>query len=200
MNKEKLEKLKEDDVMQVRAVNVKELIDSIQGEHFSRPGLEETPWRVAKMYNELFWGYQVDAVDVLREAVFEDIPTDDIVLVSNIPVYSMCEHHVMPFFGKAHVAYIPNKKVVGLSKIARVVEIYSRRLQVQERLGRDILFAMELALDPTACAVIIEAEHTCMTMRGVQAPGTLTKTSALSGAFKNSAAAREELFQLLGHK
>lgn len=200
MNKEKLNKLMSQEVMQTRASAVDSLLRSIPGEEVTRDGLIETPWRVAKMYDELFWGYGVDPIALLEEAVFEDIPKDDIVLVSNIPVYSMCEHHMMPFFGKAHVAYIPNKKVVGLSKIARVVEVYARRLQVQERLGKQVLNALNAVLDPIACAVIIEAEHTCMTMRGVQAPGTLTKTSTLSGAFKNSSEARGELFNLLNHR
>lgn len=197
MNKEKLAKLQANPIMRGRVEDVIGLLNSIPGENVSRPGLKETPWRVAKMYDELFWGYEVDGDTVLGEAVFEDIPTDDIVIVQDINVQSMCEHHMMPFFGKCHIAYIPSKKVVGLSKLARIVDVYARRLQVQERLGRDILDCINRVMEPTACAVIIEAEHTCMTMRGIQKPGTITKTSTLSGAFKNSSEARFELLQLL---
>lgn len=197
MKAETKKALQENPITAVRADHVRALLQGISGEDAARPGLLDTPYRVSKMYDELFWGYSVDAKKILKEALFEDIPTGDIVLVKDITVQSMCEHHMMPFFGKCHIAYIPNKKVVGLSKLARIVDVYARRLQVQERLGKQIRECIESVMDPVACAVIIEAEHTCMTMRGVQKPGTLTKTATLGGAFKNSLEARNELYQLL---
>lgn len=204
MNKDKLESLQQDKVMQTRATAVTELLKTTAEKPVwgdtdleFRDGLKETPWRVAKLYEELYWGYNVDAVGVLNDAIFTDIPSDDIVLVSNIPLQSMCAHHMMPFFGKAHVAYIPQEKVVGISKIARVVEIYMRRLQSQENIGQEVAAAMIEALNPLGVAVIIEAEHTCMTFRGVQAPGTITKTAHLKGAFRDNPQLRQELYDLL---
>lgn len=198
MNKNLLRELSEQPEMQKRASLVSLLLESIN-EDLEREGLIETPWRVAKMYDEIFWGYNVDAVEVLKEAIFYDENVTDLVLVKDIPVHSMCEHHIMPFFGKAHVAYIPQDgRVVGISKIARIVEIFSRRLQIQERLGKQIADTIEKVLNPRGIAVIISAEHTCMTMRGIQKPGTQTVTSCLRGSFFMDEKARNELFKLIG--
>lgn len=211
MNKEKLERLQKDEKMVKRAVNVAQLLDTIKAEgrefdgelvtkHF-RDDLIETPWRVAKMYDELFYGYDMDGVSILKEAMFKDIPSDDIVLVKDIPLQSMCAHHMMPFFGVAHVAYIPSKgKVVGLSKIARVVDVYMRRLQSQENIGQQVADAIVEALEPLGVAVIISAEHTCMAFRGIQAIGTKTNTACLRGAFKENHKVREELYALINVK
>ena len=198
MNKEKLAKLQEDEKMVGRSHAVHNLIASIPGENSYRAGLVQTPWRVAKMYDEIFWGYEADAKAVLEDAMFDDIPSDDLVLVKDIQFYSMCEHHMMPFFGKVHIAYIPKEgKVVGISKLARVVEIFARRLQVQERLGHQIAETIQEVMDPLGVAVIISGEHTCMTMRGIQKPGTQTVTSCLKGVFKLDGKAREELYSAL---
>src|SRR5690606_18535725 len=197
MNKNLLRELSEQPEVQKRASLVSLLLESIN-EDLEREGLIETPWRVAKMYNELFWGYNVDAVEVLKEAIFYDENVTDLILVKDIPVHSMCEHHIMPFFGKAHVAYVPQDgRVVGISKIARIVEIFSRRLQIQERLGKQIADTLEKVLNPRGIAVIISAEHTCMTMRGIQKPGTQTVTSCLRGSFFMDEKARNELFKLI---
>lgn len=198
MNKDKLIMLQSDDTMVARAEAVDTLIRTIPGESADRPGLVQTPWRVAKMYDEIFWGYKADAEEVLRDAMFDDIPSDDLVLVKDIQFYSMCEHHMMPFFGKVHIAYIPKEgNVVGISKLARIVEIYARRLQVQERLGHQIADVIQKVMDPLGVAVIISGEHTCMTMRGIQKPGTQTVTSCLKGVFKLDGKAREELYNAL---
>lgn len=209
MNKDKLKKLQENEIMCRRADSVADLLDSIEAESRLnwagqerggefRDDLKETPWRVAKMYDELFYGYNLNAVEILKEAMFEDIPADDIVIVKDIPLQSMCAHHMMPFFGVAHVAYIPKEgRVVGLSKIARVVDVYMRRLQSQENIGSQVAQAITEALDPLGVAVIISAEHTCMTFRGIQAIGTKTNTACLRGVFKMDGKAREELYDLL---
>ena len=198
MNKEKLAKLKEDTTMCSRAKSVESLIGTISGENPERAGIAQTPWRVAKMYDEIFWGYNADAKEVLEDAMFDDIPSDDLVIVKDIQFYSMCEHHMMPFFGKVHIAFIPKAgKVVGISKLARIVDIFARRLQVQERLGHQIAEVIEEVMDPLGVAVIISGEHTCMTMRGIQKPGTQTVTSCLKGVFKLDGKAREDLYDAL---
>lgn len=176
---------------------VVELLSSI-GEDPSREGLKETPNRVARMYGELFNGYDEDPKKHL-DKVFEE-GGDEIVIVRNIKFFSHCEHHMVPFFGEAHVAYIPNKKskkVVGLSKIVRVVEGYAHRLQIQERLTREIAEAIQEKLDPQAVAVIISAKHMCMEMRGVKNPCADTVTSFMGGAFRENNIAREELLSLI---
>lgn len=198
MNKDKLAKLQKDEVIVGRADAVHDLISSIPGEDPSRSGLVQTPWRVAKMYDEIFWGYKVDAGAILEDAMFDDIPSDDLVIVKDIQFYSMCEHHMMPFFGKVHIAYIPKAgKVVGISKLARIVDVFASRLQVQERLGHQIADVIQEVMDPLGIAVIISGEHTCMTMRGIQKPGTQTITSCLKGVFKLDGKAREELYNAL---
>jgi GTP cyclohydrolase I len=170
---------------------VRLLLDGI-GEDPERPGLRETPSRVARMYEEIFAGIDVDAANVVT--VVEGADFDEMIMVRDIPLYSVCEHHLLPFVGKAHVAYIPNKsqQITGLSKVARVVDILAKKAQVQERLTTEIAEAIERALSPRGVFVVIEAEHLCMTMRGVKKPGSLTVTSAVRGLFRTDARTRQE--------
>lgn len=155
------------------------------GDDPAREGLTDTPERVVKAYEEFYAGYGQKPADAL-ERTFEDVGTyDDIVLVRNIPFYSHCEHHMVPFVGRAHVAYFPTERVVGLSKLARVVDVFSRRLQTQERLTADIVGAVDDALKPRGVAVMIEAEHQCMTLRGVQKHGASTVTTQFTGVFRD---------------
>jgi GTP cyclohydrolase I len=162
---------------------------------------EETPKRVAKMWDELLSGYDKDPEEILSKQFDVDAGGDvngnGIVIVKDIPLFSQCEHHLVPFYGKVHIAYIPRNKVVGLSKFARLVECFGRRLQVQERLTKQIMDAIVEHLDPIGVMVIIEAEHMCMTMRGIQKPGTKTVTSRVSGVFFNDATARAEAMSLI---
>jgi GTP cyclohydrolase I len=155
---------------------------ALLGEDPEREGLAKTPERMAKSMQFLTQGYQHDAESILRSARFHE-ETSEMVLVKDIELYSLCEHHLVPFFGKAHVAYIPNGWITGLSKLARVVDVYARQLQVQERLTQEILHAILRALDPIGAAVVIEAQHLCMMMRGVQKQNSITTTSAFVGAF-----------------
>jgi GTP cyclohydrolase I len=152
------------------------------GEDISREGLEKTPERVAKAMQYLTQGYQMDAAEILNSAKFKEAYSE-MVIVKDIELYSLCEHHMLPFIGKAHIAYIPNGYVTGLSKLARVVDCFSRRLQVQERLTDQILNAIQDALEPQGVAVVIEAKHMCMMMRGVSKQNSVTTTSAFSGQF-----------------
>lgn len=196
MNEGKKARLLKDDKIVKRAAAVETLL-SLSGDAL-REGLEDTPLRVAAMHTELFAGYDVDALQLLRDAMFTDVKSEDVVIVRDISFYSTCEHHMMPFFGTVSIAYIPQDGViVGLSKLARVVEAYARRLQVQERLGQQILGAVKEVMNPFGVAVIIKAEHTCMTARGVQKPGTQTVTSTMDGLFKLDDKARMELLHLL---
>jgi len=168
------------------------------GEDVEREGLQETPARVLAAMHEHFAGYKEDPREHL-EKTFEEVEGyDEVVLVSDIAVHSHCEHHMVPFVGKAHVAYIPRGRVVGLSKLARVVEGYSKRLQVQEKLTMQIANAIEEVLDPKGVAVIIQCQHFCMCHRGVHKPNSWTTTSKLTGAFMNNPSSRLELFQLIG--
>jgi GTP cyclohydrolase I len=170
---------------------VRLLLDGM-GEDPERPGLRETPSRVARMYQEIFAGIDVDAAQVVT--VVEGADFDEMIMVRDIPLYSICEHHLLPFVGKAHVAYIPNKsqQITGLSKVARVVDVLAKKPQVQERLTTEIAEAIERALSPRGVFVVIEAEHLCMTMRGVKKPGSLTVTSAVRGLFRTDARTRQE--------
>ncbi len=177
------------------AAHVKEVL-RLLGEDPQREGLVKTPERVAKSLQFLTQGYAQDGAQMIKQAVFDE-KYSQMVLVRDINVYSMCEHHMLPFIGKAHVAYIPNGKITGLSKIARVVEAYARRLQVQERLTEQIRDCIQEALHPLGVAVVIEAEHTCMSVRGVQKLNAITTTSAFSGAFLNSARTRNEFLNLI---
>ncbi len=169
---------------------------SLLGEDPEREGLVKTPERVAKAMQYLTQGYQLCAKEVLNGAKFTEAYSE-MVIVKDIELYSMCEHHMLPFFGKAHVAYIPNGYITGLSKIARVVDIFSRRLQVQERLTHQILDAIQETLQPQGVAVVIEAQHLCMMMRGVQKQNSVTTTSAFSGQFEDGTT-RAEFMKLIG--
>ena len=174
---------------------VREILLAI-GEDPEREGLLETPRRVALMYEELFAGLHLDVRTVLK--VFQEKDHDEMVLVGDIPFYSMCEHHLLPFIGQAHVAYIPNSgRVLGLSKIARIVDLMSRKPQLQERLTSQIADTIVEAVDPHGVAVLVEAEHLCITMRGIRKPGSLTITSALRGLCKSDARSRAEAMALL---
>lgn len=171
------------------------LLDGI-GEAPEREGLVKTPERVAKSLRFLTSGYRKDPEQLLMKAVFTE-SYDEMVLVKDIDLYSMCEHHMLPFFGKAHVAYIPDGKIVGLSKIPRVVEVFARRLQVQERLTMQIRDAIQNVLNPRGVGVVIEATHMCMVMRGVQKQNSVTTTSAMSGEFLNNQSTRSEFLRLI---
>ena len=177
------------------AVHVKEILRLI-GEDPGREGLLKTPERVAKSLQFLTKGYSQDGEAIIRSAIFDE-EYQQMVLIKDIELYSTCEHHMLPFIGKAHVAYIPNGKITGLSKIARVVETYARRLQVQERLTVEIRDCIQNALHPLGVAVVIEAMHTCMQVRGVQKSNAITTTSAFSGAFLSSARTRNEFLNLI---
>ncbi len=166
------------------------------GEDPGREGLLKTPERVARSLRFLTRGYREDPEELLKKAVFTEA-YDEMVLVRDIDLFSMCEHHMLPFFGKAHVAYIPDGKIVGLSKLARVVEVFARRLQVQERLTQQIRDAIQSVLNPKGVAVVIEARHLCMVMRGVQKLNSVTTTSAMSGQFITSQSTRSEFLRLI---
>lgn len=167
------------------------------GEDPSREGLLKTPERVAKAMQFLTQGYFQDGETIVKSALFQE-PYNHMVIVKDIELFSLCEHHMLPFIGKAHVAYIPNGKITGLSKIARVVETYARRLQVQERLTEQIRDCIQDSLHPWGVAVVIEAMHTCMSMRGVQKSNAVTVTSAFSGAFLKDERTRNEFMHLIG--
>lgn len=173
-----------------------EAILALLGEDPQREGLVKTPERVAKALQFITKGYQEDGVEIIRGAIFDE-EYQQMVLVKDIDLYSTCEHHMMPFIGKCHTAYIPNGKITGLSKIARVVETFARRLQVQERLTVQIRDCIEEALHPLGVAVVIEASHTCMQIRGVEKANSITTTSAFSGAFLNSDKTRNEFLNLI---
>lgn len=177
------------------AVHVKEIL-RLLGEDTEREGLLKTPERVAKSLQFLTKGYSQNGEEIVRSAIFDE-EYQQMVLVKDIELYSMCEHHMLPFIGKAHIAYIPNGKITGLSKIARVVETFARRLQVQERLTVEIRDCIQNALQPLGVAVVIEAAHTCMQIRGVQKSNAITTTSAFSGAFLTSARTRNEFLNLI---
>ncbi len=170
----------------------------IIGEDPGREGLNKTPERVAKAMQFLLQGYQMDPVEILKSAMFKE-DYRQMVIVKDIEIYSMCEHHLLPFFGKAHVAYIPNGTITGLSKIARVVDVFARRLQVQERLTLQIKECIQETLQPLGVAVVIEAQHLCMQMRGIQKQHSITTTSDFTGAFQK-VATREEFIKLISSK
>ncbi len=179
------------------AAHTRDLL-SLVGEDPEREGLLKTPERVAKAYQFLTHGYGLDPDVVLRSAIFEE-DYSQMILVKDIEVYSLCEHHMLPFFGKAHVAYIPDGRIVGLSKIPRVVDVFARRLQVQERLTIQIRDAIERTLEPQGVAVVIEAQHLCMMMRGAEKQNSWTTTSAVSGEFLDNPLTRAEFMRLTQH-
>jgi GTP cyclohydrolase I len=180
------------------AENVYSILEQI-GEDPLRQGLLKTPERAAKAYSFITQGYEQDARKILRSAMFDE-DYSEMVLVKDIELYSLCEHHMLPFFGKAHIAYIPNGKIVGLSKIPRIVDVFARRLQVQERLTIEIRDAIQETLDPAGVAVVIEAQHLCMQMRGVSKQNSATTTSAFSGSFLEDNKTRKEFISLIGSK
>ncbi len=172
---------------------------SILGEDVTREGLLKTPVRIGNAMQFLTHGYSLNPTEILNSAKFRE-DYKQMVLVKDIELYSMCEHHMIPFYGKAHVGYIPNRHITGLSKIARVVDAFSRRLQVQERLTTQIRDCIQEALDPLGVAVVIEAHHMCMQMRGIQKQNSVTTTSAFTGAFLNQSQTREEFIHLISAK
>jgi GTP cyclohydrolase I len=169
------------------------------GEDPAREGLLKTPDRVAKAMDFLTSGYRVDLEELINGALFEE-ETQEMILVRNIELYSMCEHHMLPFIGKAHVAYIPDGKIIGLSKVARIVDAYARRLQVQERLTEQIAGALECGLQPKGVGVVIEARHFCMMMRGVEKQNSSATTSAMLGLFRSDSKTRSEFLSLIRHE
>ncbi|HUT17545.1 MAG TPA: GTP cyclohydrolase I FolE [Anaerolineae bacterium] len=176
--------------------SVQVILEAI-GEDPNREGLLRTPARVARMYEELTAGYHVDPDQLINDAIF-DVQYDQMVVVKDIDYYSLCEHHMLPFLGRAHVAYIPNGRVIGLSKIPRIVEMFARRLQVQERMTQQIAQFLMDTLDPLGVAVVAEGLHMCAAMRGVKKANARMTTSAMLGTFKDNRATREELFQHIG--
>jgi len=174
---------------------VRDMLELV-GEDPARDGLLKTPERVERAMRWLTRGYDLDAADVIGDALFQE-SHQNMVVVRDIEFYSMCEHHMLPFFGKAHVAYIPDGRIVGLSKVARVVDVFARRLQVQERLTDQIAEALEDALAPRGVGVVLEASHFCMMMRGVEKQNSRTLTSALRGAFREDASTRDEFLRLV---
>lgn len=187
----------DDDVTSSLMKNYKDSI-RLLGEDTEREGLQKTPERIAKAMQYLTQGYTLDAKAILDSAKFHE-NVSEMVIVKDIELYSMCEHHMLPFYGKAHIAYIPNGYITGLSKIARVVDVYSRRLQVQERLTHQILTAIKESLNPHGVAVVIEASHLCMMMRGVQKQNSVTTTSAFFGQFEKNET-RSEFLKLISAK
>ena len=180
------------------AKNYQKIIDLI-GEDTNREGLQKTPSRCAKSIQFLTQGYHINPDEILKGALFHE-EYQQMVLIKDIELYSLCEHHLVPFFGKAHIAYIPNKHIVGLSKIPRVVDVFARRLQVQERLTQDISDCLEKNLKPTGVAVVIEASHLCMQMRGVEKQNSVTTTSSFTGAFLDEEKTRLEFMNLIQSK
>jgi GTP cyclohydrolase I len=177
--------------------NYKTIIENL-GEDVNREGLQKTPERVAKAMQFLTHGYDLDPLEILKSALFTE-DHQQMIVVKDIEVYSMCEHHMLPFFGKAHVAYIPNGKIVGLSKIPRIVDAFARRMQVQERLTDEIKNCIQEALEPLGVAVVIEAQHMCMQMRGIQKQNSFTTTSSFTGAFEKDKT-RKEFISLISNK
>jgi GTP cyclohydrolase IA len=174
---------------------VRMIIEAI-GDDITREGLRETPKRVADMYADIYSGINMDPKDVIK--VFEAEEHDELIILKDIPFYSVCEHHMLPFLGKAHIAYIPKKnKLLGLSKLARIVELFAKRLQLQERLTSQIADTIMRTIDPMGVLVIVEAEHLCMTMRGVKKPGSKMVTSAIRGIFRKNESTRKEALELI---
>ena len=195
-NYEKIEQYNTE-ATEILSHNYKTIIKNL-GEDVTREGLEKTPERVAKAMQYLTHGYGLDPLEILKSALFTE-DHQQMIVVKDIEVYSMCEHHMLPFFGKAHVAYIPNGKIVGLSKIPRIVDAFARRMQVQERLTDQIKDCIQAALEPLGVAVVIEAQHMCMQMRGIQKQNSVTTTSSFTGAFEKDKT-RKEFISLISNK
>jgi GTP cyclohydrolase I len=193
---EKIEKY-DTETTAILAENYKSIIENL-GENIYREGLEKTPERAAKAMQYLTHGYGLNPLEILKSALFTE-NHKQMIVVKDIEVYSMCEHHMLPFFGKAHIAYIPDGKIVGLSKIPRVVDAFSRRMQVQERLTDEIKNCIQDALNPLGVAVVIEAQHMCMCMRGIQKQNSVTTTSSFNGAFEKNKT-RKEFISLVSNK
>ncbi|MBE7442208.1 MAG: GTP cyclohydrolase I FolE [Flavobacteriales bacterium] len=193
---EKIEQYNEDKI-NVISTHYSKIIEHL-GEDVHREGLEKTPERVAKAMQFLTHGYDLNPDEILKSAMFKE-DHSQMVIVKDIEIYSMCEHHMLPFFGKAHIAYIPNGHIVGLSKIPRVVDAFARRLQVQERLTDQIKDCIQKTLNPLGVAVVIEAQHMCMQMRGIQKQNSVTTTSSFTGAFEKDST-RKEFIALISHK
>lgn len=185
------------EITEILADNYRTVIENL-GEDINREGLEKTPERVAKAMQFLTHGYGLDPLEIMKSALFTE-DHKQMIVVKDIEVYSMCEHHMLPFFGKAHVAYIPNGKIVGLSKIPRIVDAFARRMQVQERLTDQIKDCIQEALNPLGVAVVIEAQHMCMQMRGIQKQNSVTTTSSFTGAFEKDKT-RKEFISLVSNK
>lgn len=185
------------EITEALADNYRTIIDNL-GEDINREGLEKTPERVAKAMQFLTHGYGLNPLEILKSALFTE-DHKQMIVVKDIELYSMCEHHMLPFFGKAHLAYIPNGKIVGLSKIPRIVDAFARRMQVQERLTDQIKDCIQEALNPLGVAVVIEAQHMCMQMRGIQKQNSVTTTSAFTGAFEKDKT-RKEFISLVSNK
>jgi GTP cyclohydrolase IA len=190
----KRNRLREKELDQV-ARAYRELLNSI-GEDVDREGLRRTPERAARALEFLTQGYRQDLDEIINDAVFES-DASEIILVKDIELYSLCEHHLLPFIGRAHVAYLPNGKVIGLSKVARIVDVFARRLQIQENLTTQIAESLMSCLEPSGVAVVVEAKHLCMMMRGVEKQNSVMKTSCLLGTFKEDARTRSEFLSLL---
>ncbi len=187
------------DLIEMETDEIQPLVEQLLGllgEDPGRNGLEKTPERVAKAFRFFTEGYQQDANEVLGGALFP-IEYDEMVVIRDIDFFSLCEHHLLPFYGKCHVAYLPNGRIVGLSKIPRLVEVFSRRLQVQERLTVQIAEALQQSLNPQGVAVVMEARHLCMMMRGVETPNAVAVTSSMQGVFQTQQQTREEFLQLI---
>ncbi len=193
---EKIEQY-DDEITETLADNYRTIIGNL-GEDVTREGLEKTPERVAKAMQFLTHGYGLEPLEIMKSALFTE-EHKQMIVVKDIEVYSMCEHHMLPFFGKAHVAYIPNGKIVGLSKIPRIVDAFARRMQVQERLTDQIKDCIQEALNPLGVAVVIEAQHMCMQMRGIQKQNSVTTTSSFTGAFEKDKT-RKEFISLVSNR
>lgn len=197
MNYKKIEEYNQENLDKM-ALNFQNTL-TLLGEDVTREGLEKTPMRVAKALSFSTAGYHMDAVEILKSALFNE-DHEEMVIVKDIELYSMCEHHMLPFYGRAHIGYLPNGKITGLSKIARVVDVFARRLQVQERLTCQIKEAIQEALQPHGVAVVIEAKHLCMMMRGVQKQNSSTTTSSFTGVFMDNYTTRKEFLNLVSSK
>ncbi len=173
----------------------KEILKAI-GENIFREGISKTPSRFAKAYQFLTSGYHLNLEEVINGAIFKE-SAEDMIIVKDIELYSLCEHHLLPFFGKAHVAYLPNEKIIGISKIPRIVDMYSRRLQLQERLTQQVAYALQRIIQPRGVAVVVEAQHLCMMMRGVEKQNSKLITSTMLDEFRNSQSTRMEFLNLI---